>query len=83
MELELNNHLLLMTHELIVLDTKKPFPRCPAPILAGATGGVGRRVVERLLAGGKHVRALVRDVEKAKTMLVRLVCTLTTLIPVI
>ncbi|PNH08398.1 hypothetical protein TSOC_005030 [Tetrabaena socialis] len=38
-------------------------------MVTGATGGVGRRVVARLLAAGKHVRALVRDVDKAKAML--------------
>ncbi|EFJ50015.1 hypothetical protein VOLCADRAFT_89408 [Volvox carteri f. nagariensis] len=38
-------------------------------MVTGATGGVGRRVVSRLLAAGKHVRALVRDLEKAKSML--------------
>lgn len=37
---------------------------------AGATGGVGKRVVQRLLAEGKVVRALVRDVDKAKELLV-------------
>lgn len=39
-------------------------------MVAGATGGVGKRVVVRLLAAGKHVRALVRDLEKGKAMLV-------------
>lgn len=43
---------------------------CNVPVRAGATGGVGKRVVARLLAAGKHVRALVRDLEKAKNMLV-------------
>ncbi|KAG2445042.1 hypothetical protein HYH02_008910 [Chlamydomonas schloesseri] len=38
-------------------------------MVTGATGGVGRRVVARLLAAGKHVRALVRDLDKAKGML--------------
>eukprot|EP00198_Chlamydomonas_reinhardtii_P011582 XP_001700919.1 protein with predicted nucleoside-diphosphate-sugar epimerase activity [Chlamydomonas reinhardtii] len=38
-------------------------------MVTGATGGVGRRVVARLLAAGKHVRALVRDLEKARGML--------------
>ncbi|GAX82458.1 hypothetical protein CEUSTIGMA_g9885.t1 [Chlamydomonas eustigma] len=38
-------------------------------MVTGATGGVGRRVVERLLSAGKHVRALVRDVEKARELL--------------
>lgn len=39
---------------------------------AGATGGVGKRVVQRLLEQGQVVRALVRDVDKAKSLLVRL-----------
>lgn len=37
-------------------------------MVAGATGGVGKRVVSLLLQQGKHVRALVRDVDKAKEM---------------
>jgi len=37
-------------------------------IVAGATGGVGKRVVTLLLNQGRHVRALVRDVEKAKSL---------------
>ena len=40
-------------------------------LIAGATGGVGKRVTARLLAAGKHVRALVRDLDKGKAMLVR------------
>lgn len=40
-------------------------------LVAGATGGVGKRVVAQLLAGGRHVRALVRDVAKARSLLVR------------
>lgn len=39
-------------------------------MVAGATGGVGKRVVERLLGEGRRVRALVRDVDKARGMLV-------------
>lgn len=38
-------------------------------LVTGATGGVGKRVVGKLLAGGKHVRALVRDKEKATKLL--------------
>ena len=38
--------------------------------LSGATGGLGRRVVHKLLQAGKHVRALVRDVAKAQELLV-------------
>jgi uncharacterized protein YbjT (DUF2867 family) len=37
---------------------------------AGATGGVGKRVVAKLLQAGKHVRALVRNQEKAQKLLV-------------
>lgn len=38
--------------------------------LAGATGGVGKRVVQALLNKGKAVRALVRDEQKARKLLV-------------
>lgn len=38
-------------------------------LVAGATGGVGRRVVQRLIARGYKVRSLVRDAEKAKEIL--------------
>ena len=39
-------------------------------MVAGATGGVGKRVVQQLLAEGRRVRALVRDLDKARDMLV-------------
>ncbi|WIA33798.1 hypothetical protein OEZ86_006910 [Tetradesmus obliquus] len=38
-------------------------------LVTGATGGVGKRVVQQLLAQGRVVRALVRDVDKAKQLL--------------
>jgi uncharacterized protein YbjT (DUF2867 family) len=38
-------------------------------LVAGATGGVGKRVVSRLLGRGYKVRALVRDGKKAKKVL--------------
>ncbi|HYW20862.1 MAG TPA: CIA30 family protein [Nodularia sp. (in: cyanobacteria)] len=38
-------------------------------LVAGATGGVGKRVVRRLVERGEKVRALVRDIEKARTIL--------------
>jgi uncharacterized protein YbjT (DUF2867 family) len=38
-------------------------------LVAGATGGVGKRVVEKLLARNYRVRALVRDVERGKAIL--------------
>jgi len=38
-------------------------------LIAGATGGVGRHLVRRLLARNYPVRALVRDVEKARQVL--------------
>eukprot|EP00892_Ulva_mutabilis_P002707 jgi/Ulvmu1/12437/UM009_0089.1 len=37
----------------------------PAVLVLGATGGTGVRVVQRLLARGERVRALVRDTGKA------------------
>lgn len=39
-------------------------------MVTGATGGVGKRVVQMLLARGRRVRALVRDVPKARELLV-------------
>jgi uncharacterized protein YbjT (DUF2867 family) len=38
-------------------------------LVAGATGGVGKRVVRRLLEKNYQVRALVRDVKKARELL--------------
>jgi uncharacterized protein YbjT (DUF2867 family) len=38
-------------------------------LVAGATGGVGKRVVRRLVEQGYKVRALVRDIEKARSIL--------------
>jgi len=38
-------------------------------LVAGATGGVGKRVVEKLLAHNYRVRALVRDLDRAKSVL--------------
>jgi uncharacterized protein YbjT (DUF2867 family) len=38
-------------------------------LVAGATGGVGRRVVKLLQAQGHTVRALVRDLQRAREML--------------
>ena len=38
-------------------------------LVAGATGGVGKRVVKKLIAQGYHVRCLVRDIAKARTIL--------------
>ncbi|MBD2346922.1 CIA30 family protein [Anabaena subtropica] len=38
-------------------------------LVAGATGGVGKRVVQRLRERGEKVRALVRDIDKARSIL--------------
>jgi uncharacterized protein YbjT (DUF2867 family) len=38
-------------------------------LVAGATGGLGKRVVGRLKQRGYQVRCLVRDIEKARTIL--------------
>lgn len=38
-------------------------------LVAGATGGVGKRVVQQLIERGYQVRALVRDTDKARAIL--------------
>ncbi|MBE9210373.1 CIA30 family protein [Nostoc sp. LEGE 06077] len=38
-------------------------------LVAGATGGLGKRVVGRLVKRGYQVRGLVRDIEKARSIL--------------
>ena len=38
-------------------------------LVAGATGGVGKRVVKRLVDKGCKVRCLVRDIEKARSII--------------
>ncbi len=38
-------------------------------LVAGATGGVGKRVVKKLVAQGYNVRCLVRDIDKARPIL--------------
>ncbi|WP_353931085.1 CIA30 family protein [Okeanomitos corallinicola TIOX110] len=38
-------------------------------LVAGATGGVGKRVVKKLLTQGYQVRCLVRDIDKARSIL--------------
>jgi uncharacterized protein YbjT (DUF2867 family) len=38
-------------------------------LVAGATGGVGKRVVRRLLEKNYQVKCLVRDIDKARTIL--------------
>ena len=43
--------------------------RAPTYLVAGATGVIGRRLVRSLLADGVHVRALVRDPARARSIL--------------
>jgi hypothetical protein len=57
----------------VAVDSHQVLP-CFGCAAAGATGGVGKRVVQQLLAQGRVVRALVRDVEKAKQLLVSHMC---------
>lgn len=38
-------------------------------LVAGATGGVGKRVVRRLAERGYRVRSLVRDIERGRSIL--------------
>jgi uncharacterized protein YbjT (DUF2867 family) len=44
-------------------------PRTGVVLVAGATGGVGKRVVQQLREGNYPVRALVRSIERAKPIL--------------
>ncbi|MFO5526311.1 MAG: SDR family oxidoreductase, partial [Cuspidothrix sp.] len=50
-------------------DISKPGSNMGVILVAGATGGVGKRVVKKLVAQGYSVRCLVRDIEKAKPIL--------------
>lgn len=52
------------TKEAVNVDTKKK-----TIFVAGATGSTGKRVVEQLLSKGFSVKAGVRDLGKAKTLL--------------
>jgi NAD(P)-dependent dehydrogenase (short-subunit alcohol dehydrogenase family) len=44
----------------------------PVILVTGATGGTGKRIVATLLQQGKRVRALARDPDKARKLLVSL-----------
>ncbi len=50
-------------------ETQNGGKRVGVILVAGATGGVGKRVVRRLIERNYQVRALVRDVQKAREML--------------
>ena len=50
-------------------ETKGGGKRVGVILVAGATGGVGKRVVRRLVERNYPVRALVRDTKRAKEML--------------
>lgn len=52
------------------MDSPTSAPIKGIVLVAGATGGVGKRVVEQLLQQGYKTRALVRDVSKAQQLLV-------------
>ncbi len=54
---------------LINTGTSKADAQKGLVLVAGATGGTGRLVVQTLLENGFHVRAFVRDVEGAKKLL--------------
>ena len=45
-----------------------PADNKPVVLVAGATGGTGQEVVDQALAKGFHVRALVRDETKARSL---------------
>lgn len=50
-------------------ETQRREKRVGVILVAGATGGVGKRVVRRLIERDYPVRALVRDVQRAQEML--------------
>jgi uncharacterized protein YbjT (DUF2867 family) len=54
---------------LIDTGTSKAHAKKGLVLVAGATGGTGRLVVQTLVKNGFHVRAFVRDVERAKKLL--------------
>lgn len=54
----------------MIHEDLEAIPKCLCACVTGATGGVGKRVVEVLLQHGKAVRAVVRDEEKGRHMLV-------------
>lgn len=51
-----------------VTQIQKSVPATHPVLVVGATGGVGKRVVQRLQAQGYAIRALVRDLPKAKQL---------------
>ncbi len=56
--------------KILALNNNISEKKMPEVILvAGATGGVGKRVVQRLIARGYQVRSLVRDAKKAREIL--------------
>ena len=50
-------------------NNKTPKEKAKLVLVAGATGGVGKRVVQRLQQRGYKVRALVRDANRARQIL--------------
>ncbi|MGK7924673.1 MAG: SDR family oxidoreductase [Spirulina sp.] len=60
-----------MTRRRVTLKTNKKWKNreMETILVAGATGGVGKRVVRHLLANNYRVRALVRDANKARALL--------------
>ncbi|MGF1492678.1 MAG: CIA30 family protein [Microcoleaceae cyanobacterium] len=56
--------------QLLGSNNQNPFKTKPSVILvAGATGGVGKRVVQRLQQRGIVIRAMVRDAQRARKIL--------------
>ncbi len=51
-----------------VAARNEPESSMPVVLVAGATGGTGQEVVDRAIARGYRVRALVRDETKARTL---------------
>ena len=55
--------------KLLGVKTPKSADRSPVVLVVGANGGVGKRVVAKLLKRGYQVRSLVRDAKKAQKIL--------------
>jgi uncharacterized protein YbjT (DUF2867 family) len=55
--------------QLLGQNIQQPKPPSELILVTGATGGVGRRVIQRLQQRGIKVRGLVRDLKKARKML--------------
>lgn len=57
-----------MSCSLLQIQAPDSPPLAPVYMVTGATGGVGKRIAQKLVEEGKRVRLLVRDLPKAEEM---------------